>query len=119
MLRKISWIQVVFIFGVIALIIGILDPLEGSVIIATGSLLIALSSWLKNDRHKRIFISCFILIAIGISFLFYFSSLGGFGEGATLSCWWGILILPYPVGWLITVSLLIVRVLQKRKVALK
>ena len=64
MKQKINWIQIVFIIGVIALIIGMIDPLEGSVIIAAGSLLIAFSAWMKNDRHKGIFI-------LNSNFLFY------------------------------------------------
>jgi hypothetical protein len=116
MKRKINWIQIVFVIGVIAFVIGILDPLEGSVVITAGSLLIALSAWLKNDRHKGLFAAFFVIISLGVFFLFYFSSLGGFGEGASLSWWWGILVLPYPAGWIAEVALLILRAVHKRRI---
>jgi hypothetical protein len=115
MKEKIKWTRVVYIIGVIALIIGALDPLEGSVVIASGSALIALSTYLTHDRHRKIFLLSLIMILIGVFFLFYLSSLGGFGGTATLSWWWGTLILPYPIGWLISLVILIIRAVKKSK----
>lgn len=104
-----------YIIGVIALIIGAIDPLEGSVVIAAGSFLIALSTYLTKDRHWKIFMVLMIMIFIGVFFMFYFSSLGGFGGTSTLSWWWGTLILPYPIGWLISIILLIFRAVKNVK----
>ena len=115
MKNKIKWTRVVYTLGVIALIIGALDPLEGSVVIASGSALIALSAYLTHDRHRKIFLLSLIMILIGVFFLFYLSSLGGFGGTATLSWWWGTLILPYPIGWLISIVILIIRAVKKPK----
>ena len=115
MKEKTKWTRIIYITGVIALIIGILDPMEGSVVIASGSALIALSAYLTHDRHLKIFLVSLIMILIGIFFLFYLSSLGGFGGNATLSWWWGTLILPYPVGWLISIVMLVVRAVKKAK----
>jgi len=112
---KSNWKSIIYIIGVIALLVGVLDPLEGSVVIGAGCALIALSTHLTHDRHRKIFFSSFIMIIIGVFFLFYFSSLGGFGGTSALSWWWGILILPYPIGWLISVILLIVRAFKKSK----
>jgi hypothetical protein len=109
-----KWTRVVFIIGVVALIIGILDPLEGSVLILAGSMLIALSTFITRNRHWKIFLATFIMIVFGVFFLFYLSSFGGFGEGA-LSWWWGILILPYPIAWITSITLLIVRAFKKPK----
>ncbi|MEI6089473.1 MAG: hypothetical protein WCR42_03390 [bacterium] len=113
MKKKTNWKQVIFIIGVIAMIIGIVDPLEGSVVILAGSVLVALSTFLTEDRYWKIFLSLFIMIVIGVFFLFYLSSLGGFGGTSKLSVWWGILIIPYPIGWLITIVMLIVRIVKK------
>ncbi len=112
--KKTNWKRIIHIIGVVALIIGAIDPLEGSVVITAGSALIALSTFLTHDRHRKIFIASFIMIVIGVFFLFYLSSLGGFGEGA-LSWWWGILILPYPIGWFASIIVLISRAFKKRK----
>lgn len=115
MKEKIKWTRVIYIIGIIALIIGALDPLEGSVVITTGSLLLTLATYLSHDQHWKNFMLSLILIAIGVFFLFYFSSLGGFGGKSTLSSWWGTLILPYPIGWLMSIVLLIVRAVKKKK----
>jgi NADH:ubiquinone oxidoreductase subunit 6 (subunit J) len=115
MKKKINWTRVIYIIGVIALIIGAVDPMEGSVVIASGSTFIALSTFLTHDRHWKIFLVSFIMISIGVLFLFYLSSLGGFGGTSTRSWWWGILIIPYPVGWLIEIVVLIIRAVKKQK----
>lgn len=115
MKEKIKWTRVIFIIGVTAFILGTIDPLEGSIAIALGSALIVLSTYKTQDRHWKIFTAALILIVFGIIFMFYFSSLGGFGGKSTLSWWWGTLILPYPIGWLITVVLLISRLVKKNK----
>jgi len=108
-MKKIKWPRVIYIIGIVALIIGVIDPLEGSIVIAAGSVLITLATYLTHDRHRKLFLLSMILIAIGVSFLFYLSSLGGFGGDSKLSWWWGLLILPYPIGWIMAIVLLIVR----------
>ena len=113
--KKNKWTHVIYIFGIIALIIGALDPLEGSVVITLGSVLIVLSTYLTNDRHRKLFLTAAIMIVIGVLFLFYLSSLGGFGGKSTLSWWYGILILPYPVGWLMSIGLFIFRAYKNSK----
>ncbi len=115
MKEKAKWTSVIYVIGIIALIIGILDPLEGSVVIAVGSALVALSAFLTHDRYWKTFMASLILIAIGVFFMFYLSSLGGFGGKSTLSWWWGTLILPYPIGWLITIILIIAKAVKKKK----
>lgn len=115
MKTKPDWKKIIYIIGIITLIIGALDPLEGSIVIGSGSALLTFSSYLSHDRHWRIFLSSLILILIGIFFLFYLSSLGGFGGKSTLSWWWGCLILPYPIGWLITIITLVARTIKRIK----
>ena len=56
-----------------------------------------------------------LIYIIGVFFMFYFSSLGGFGANAPLSWWWATLILPYPIGWLLAVIVIITRALKKKK----
>jgi hypothetical protein len=113
MIERKKWIRITYIIGVIALIIGIADPLEGSVVITAGSVLVAFTTYLMRDRHWKIFLATLIMIGLGVFFLFYFSSLGGFGGKSTLSWWWGTLILSYPIGWLISITLLIVRAIKR------
>ena len=42
----------------------------------------------------------FLLIAVGVCAMFALSAVGGIGGRSGHSMWWGILILPYPLGWL-------------------
>ena len=114
-----KWIRITYIIGIIALIAGAIDPLEGSVIIVGGSALIALSTQLTHDRHRRIFLITSVMITMGVCFMFYFSSLGGFGGTSTLSWWWATLIIPYPIGWLINIILLIVRAVNRKKMSIE
>lgn len=115
MKEKANWKRIMYIIGVIALIIGVLDPLEGSVVLAAGCALIALATYLTRDRYWKIFLTSLIMIVIGVFFLFYFSSLGGFGGTSALSWWWATLILPYPLGWLMSIITLIVRAAHNAK----
>lgn len=101
-----KWTKVFYIIGVAALIIGVLDPLEGSVVIGFGGALIALTTYLEHKPRWKIYLLAFILILIGVFFMFYFSSLGGFGGESKLSWWWITLIIPYPVGWILAIYLI-------------
>jgi len=114
MKEKAKWTRIIYIIGVVALLIGAIDPLEGSVLIMAGSGLLALSAYVTNDRHSKIFTASLILIVIGVAFMFYFSSLGGFGGTSTLSWWWALLILPFPIGWLIIITVLIRRAIKNK-----
>lgn len=115
MKEKTNWIQIVFIIGVIGIIAGALDPMEGSVVIAIGSILLAIASYLKNDRHKNYFILYAALILVGVFFLFFWTSLGGIGGTSAYSMWWGLTMITYPIGWIATIVLLIVRAVQNKK----
>ena len=115
MVEKAKRTRAIYIIGVSALIIGAIDPLEGSVLIIAGSALLALSAYLTSDRHSKIFTASMIMIVIGVAFMFYFSSLGGFGGTSTLSWWWGLLILPFPIGWLTIITVLIRRAIENKK----
>ena len=115
MVEKAKWTRVIYIVGVVALIIGAIDPLEGSLLIMVGSALLALSAYVNNDRHSKIFTIALIMIVIGVFFMFYFSSIGGFGGTSTLSWWWGLLILPFPIGWITIIVVLIRRAIANKK----
>jgi hypothetical protein len=110
---KINRNKILFNLGVILMIAGALDPMEGSVVIAAGTFLAALSAFRSQDRHKTAFVWISAAVIFGVIMLFWLSSLGGFGGTSDLSWWWGTLILPYPLGWLAAMGLLIYRVAKK------
>lgn len=114
MKEKPRWTKTTKIIGIIIFIAGTIDPLEGSVLILAGSFLFALSAYFSGDTYFKAFLTTFLSIGIGVIFLFYLSSLGGFDD-QHLSWRWSILILPYPVGWLLNIILLIKNARKRSK----
>jgi hypothetical protein len=96
-----QWTRAFCVAGLIAMLVGAIDPLEGSVIIVVGSGLVVLSSFLAQDRRDLLAYRTvvFILIAAGVAALWWSSSGGGSGR----SIWWDVLLLPYPAGWIMVV----------------
>jgi hypothetical protein len=95
------WSRVLLIAGYVAMIIGAIDPMEGSLLILPGSGMVALGTFISQSERRVIAykVWVFILIAIGVGMLWGLSELGGFGGSSGRSLWWAVLILPYPVGW--------------------
>lgn len=87
--------------GYIAMILGAIDPMEGSVVILPGSALVLGGYYLAgSDRSVVIYrFWVFIMITIGVAALWGFSMVGGIGGESTYSMWWGLTMLPYPVAW--------------------
>ena len=108
------WSRILVIVGSIAMIVGAVDPLEGSLVILPGSALVLLGTFLGKGRRNNLTIYwlwIFILIVIGVVSLFVVSEFGGFGDAA-LSWWWGLTVLPYPIGWLMGFANLIYRLVE-------
>ena len=96
------WARILVTLGGIAMLLGTVDPLEGSLLILPGSGLIALGTFIgKSQRNViRYWLWVFGLIAVGVAAMFVLSAFGGIGGESGHSMWWGIFILPYPAGWL-------------------
>jgi hypothetical protein len=95
------WSRTLIVAGGIAMVVGAIDPLEGSLLILPGSGLVALGTFLGH-RERRVIgyrVLAFILIAVGVGALWGLSAGGGVGGSAGRSMWWGVLILPYLTGW--------------------
>ena len=94
------WSKILLLLGYIAMLVGALDPMEGSLAILPGSALVALGTFIGQGERALIAyrLGVFVLIAFGVGALFGLSALGGFGGKAGLSMWWGMLVLPYLIG---------------------
>jgi hypothetical protein len=106
--------RILFIIGVIAMVGSMLDPLEGSVVILFGSGLVALGTWLGNrGRGLSVYWAwLFGMIAFGVIAMFGMSAIGGLGGKTGRSLWWGLVLLPYPVGWLLGIANLVSRLID-------
>ena len=100
------WSRLLKIVGCIAMVIGTVDPLEGSLLILPGCGLIALGMYLGGRDRRTVcyWTWAFILIAVGVGALFGLSAVGGIGGKSGHSTWWGLLLLPYPAGWLMALA---------------
>ncbi|MBK9285264.1 MAG: hypothetical protein IPM51_13265 [Sphingobacteriaceae bacterium] len=94
-----SWIKWLKYLGVFTVIFGALDPMEGSILITIGAGLLFLHAKLMHASNFKIYFILFLSILFGVAALFIISSFGGLGP-QNLNMWWGLLILPYPLGWL-------------------
>ena len=114
------WSRILVTLGGIGMLLGAVDPMEGSLLILPGSGLVTLGFFLgKRERRIRVYaLSVFILIAVGVAAMFALSAVGGIGGTTGHSMWWGVLILPYPVGWVLAFAgaiYLFIRFLKARK----
>lgn len=106
------WSKMLIIIGSVFMIVGILDPMEGSVIILLGSGLAALGSYLSTEPNRRFRddLTIFLLNLVGVGFLWGFSFIGGIGEGTDYSMWWALTLLPYAIGLLLGLGRVIGRI---------
>jgi len=115
---RMLWSRILVIVGGIAMLIGAIDPLEGSLIILPGSGMVALGTLLGKSGHRLLvyWVWVFILIAVGVGALWGLSAVGGVGGTSGRSMWWGLVILPYAIGWILGVVSLRVRLIEILKV---
>ena len=94
------WPRILIIIGLVLMIFGFLDPLEGSLIIAPGSGIAALGAFLAEGRGRKLSYWGCGLTVLGVAILWGLSAIGGIGGDTGRSMWWGLLLLPYPIGWI-------------------
>ncbi len=109
------WLRIGFIAGIVLFLLGSIDPLEGSGLIALGGIMLAVVARRLEDPHWKYYRLAAILLVVGVALLWIFSALGGFGGEATLAWGWAWLLLPYPVGWFMVLVLFYVRLFGSRK----
>ena len=85
------------------MLVGAIDPLEGSVAILAGSSMILLGAYFKHGERRYLLyrFRVYVPVVVGVAALWITSMLGGFGGSSGLSGWWGLLVLAYPIGWLL------------------
>ena len=103
---RMLWSRSLKVVGGTAMVLGTLDPMEGSVLILPGCGLVALGMYVGGKARRTVlyWVGAFILIAVGVAALFGLSAVGGIGGKSGHSMWWGVLMLPYPIGWLMALA---------------
>lgn len=89
------------ISGLVLMVAGALDPMEGSVVVLAGSAAAAGGAHFGRLRKSETLLTAFGLIAVGVGSLFGFSAIGGVGGDSGRSIWWLLTMAPYPVGWIV------------------
>ena len=82
--------RIIVIAGIAAMLIGAVDPLEGSLVIVPGSGLVALGARLGKSRHRKSLYWSFALVAAGVGALWGLSAIGGLGGPGGHPYWWGL-----------------------------
>jgi hypothetical protein len=106
--------QGLIVAGSCAFVAGILDPLEGSLVILAGSGMVAFGSGIDPEEraHAPFWTAVFAAMLIGVCALFVLSAQGGFGGDSGHSRWWGLTIVPYPLAWIAGLYLIVARVVE-------
>jgi hypothetical protein len=61
---------------------------------------VTIGAALTRSRHTRLLSSSLLFVTIGVAALWGLSAVGGFGGTTGRSIWWGLALLPYPLGWI-------------------
>ncbi len=110
-----KYFRIIYIIGIAAVLVGSLDPMEGSVVIAIGGALLTWHAFLLQSRTKVLYLMAAAMITFGVCSLWGLSALGGFGGTSSINVWWGLLIVPYPAGWLMVMVLLVGNLIERKK----
>ena len=89
------------IAGLIGMVAGAVDPLEGSLVIMVGSGLVALGVHLGRSQRRGLALVAFVAVAVGIGAMWALTAIGGVGGSTGRSAWWATLIAPLVVGWIL------------------
>lgn len=96
-----SWARTLTIAGLVLMVVGILDPLEGSIAILAGCAAGFAGAAMARNPHSGLLLRALVLMAAGISVMIGFSVMGGIGGETGRPLWWAAALLPYPAGWVL------------------
>ena len=96
--------RVVAVVGLIALVVGVVDPLEGSLLILPASCAVALVARLAGSRYERLLYIGLALVLFGFAAIWIMTAIGGVGGSTDRSAWWALLAVPILPGWLFVVA---------------
>ena len=98
------WSRPLVVAGLAAILLGTVDPLEGSIVILAGIALAALGAFLARSPLRNRMYLALALAVVGIGAMWGLSAVGGFGGQSGRSTWWALTIAPYPVAWALGIA---------------
>jgi hypothetical protein len=87
--------------GLVLMVVGIIDPLEGSGLILAGVIIAAAGAMIGGSAHRRLLNRAAVMVVVGVGLMFGISAMGGLGGDTGRSLWWALALLPYPAGWVL------------------
>lgn len=84
------------------MVVAVVDPMEGSILIVGGAVLAAYASVKLHSPHRGAACAGAVLIAIGVGALWGLSAVGGFGGDTGRTSLWWLALVPYPIGWIVS-----------------
>ena len=112
--KRSRWACILVVIGLIFMLVGAIDPLEGSLVILPGSVMGTVGAMLAGTRYKKLIVWSFALVVVGVTALWGMSAIGGFGDKSGHSNWWALVMAPYPVGWVMGIVGAILRLREAR-----
>ena len=106
------WTRVLAIAGLVLMVLGALDPLEGSLVILGGAGMAVVGASIGGSRHRQLLLRAMMLILIGVALMFGLTAMGGIGGNTGRSMWWALVLLPYPAGWVMGIVGSVKRLLE-------
>jgi hypothetical protein len=98
------WSRPLLWIGTAALVLGAVDPLEGSLVIVAGAGVSVVAAHLGHLRGRQLLDWGVGLATLGVAAMWAMSAVGGVGSSVGRSYWWLLLLVPYPVGWLLSLT---------------
>jgi hypothetical protein len=109
------WSRILAWAGLALMAIGAIDPFEGSVLILPGAAMTAVGASVGASRHRKLLAWASGLVFAGVALMFGMSSMGGIGGDTGWSMWWALVLIPYPVGWVLGIIGSIKRLRELRR----
>ena len=107
-------LQTAFYVGLFLSMIGVLFPLWGAPLVVAGSGILMVTTRRYGDPHARWYRVCFLMSVLGVISLWTRSAISGLDAEAALADGWGMLVLPYPLGWFGILILVFIRLFIRR-----
>ncbi len=101
-MSRLRWARGLVVAGLILMVVPLaVDPLEGSIVTVPGIGAVAGAAFLMHSRSRAQAYWAVALLVLGMGAMLILGAGGGIGGDTGRSMWWGVLLVPLLVGWLL------------------